>query len=180
MNGVVLSVSARATHSLWKEPRDRICLIAGLGVESDAHCGVTVKHRSRVARDTGQPNLRQVHLIHAELLDWLAVRGFAVSPADLGENITTRGIDLLALPTGTMLRLGEEAQVRVTGLRNPCAQLNGHAPGLMDALITRDADGALVRKGGVMAVVTVGGMVRAGDTIEVELPGYPHMALEPV
>ncbi len=180
MAGVVISVSARATHSLWKEPRDAIRLIAGLGVEGDAHCGVTVKHRSRVARDPSQPNLRQIHLIHAELLDWLADRGFAVSPADLGENVTTRGLDLLALPTDTVLRLGDEAIVRVTGLRNPCAQLNGHAPGLMDALITRGADGALIRKGGVMAVVTAGGALRAGDAIGVELPAGVHKALEPV
>jgi MOSC domain-containing protein YiiM len=179
MTAFVASVSAKATHSLWKSPCDAITLVKGMGVAGDAHCGVTVKHRSRVARDPSQPNLRQVHLIHAELLDWLAERGFAVSPADLGENITTRGVDLLALPTGTVLRFGE-AVVRVTGLRNPCAQLNGHAPGLMDALLERGADGALIRKGGVMAVVTTGGTIRAGDAIGVDLPAEPHLPLQPV
>jgi MOSC domain-containing protein YiiM len=180
VTALIVSVSAKATHSLWKSPCETIRLVAGLGVEGDAHCGATVKHRSRVARDPTQPNLRQVHLIHAELLDWLAERGFAVAPAEMGENVTTRGVDLLALPAGTVLRLGDEAIVRVTGLRNPCAQLNGHAPGLMDALIERGADGALIRKGGVMATVMAGGSVRAGDAIAVELPTTPHIALKPV
>ena len=156
-----------------------IRLIAGLGVEGDAHCGVTVKHRSRVARDPDQPNLRQVHLIHAELLDWLDQRGFTVRPAELGENITTRGLDLLTLPTGTVLEIGDAA-LQVTGLRNPCAQLNGHMPGLMNALIERGADGTLIRKGGVMAIVTSGGHVRAGDPITIVPPAGPHLPLEPV
>ena len=176
----VLSVSARAIHSLSKTPRDAIRLVEGLGVEGDAHLGVTVQHRSRVARDPSQPNLRQVHLIHAELLEMLAARGFAVTPGDLGENVLTRGIELLGLPRGAVLRLGESVAVRVTGLRNPCAQLDGHAPGLMAALIARGADGGLVRKGGVMAVVIAGGTVRAGDRITVELPEGEWVALAPV
>jgi MOSC domain-containing protein YiiM len=157
-----------------------IRLLAGLGVEGDAHQGETVKHRSRVARDPSRPNLRQVHLIHAELHDELRRAGFAVSPGQMGENITTRGVDLLALPTGTRLHLGDAAVVEVTGLRNPCAQLDGIQEGLMAATLARDANGQLVRKAGIMAIVRAGGEVRPGDSIRVELPATPHRALEPV
>ena len=149
-------------------------------MEGDAHMGATVKHRSRVRRDPTEPNLRQVHLIHSELHDELRERGFHVAPGDMGENVTTRGVGLLALPTGTRLRLGEEAVVEVTGLRNPCSQLDGFQPGLMAAVLDRDEDGALVRKSGVMAVVVAGGVVRPGDAIAVELPAPPHRALERV
>jgi MOSC domain-containing protein YiiM len=157
-----------------------IRLLAGLGVDGDAHLGETVKHRSRVKRDPTRPNLRQVHLIHAELHDELARAGFKVVPGEMGENVTTRGVDLLALPTGTRLHLGETAVVEVTGLRNPCAQLDGIQPGLMEATLARDARGALVRKAGIMAVVRAGGDVRPGDPIRVELPPEPHHTLEPV
>jgi len=158
-----------------------IRLIAGLGVEGDAHLGATVKHRSRVARDPSQPNLRQVHLIHAELLDELRPAGFEIAPGVMGENVTTRGIDLLALPAGAVLRIGAEAAVQVTGLRNPCAQLDGVAPGLMAAVLDREADGSLVRKAGVMAIVVAGGIVRPGDVIGVEVPaGGGERRLEPV
>ena len=180
MGGAVTAVSRSATHTLSKPNEEGIRLLAGLGVEGDAHQGETVKHRSRVARDPSQPNLRQIHLIHAELHDELRAAGFAVAPGQMGENITTRGVDLLALPTGTRLLLGETATIEVTGLRNPCAQLNRIQPGLMAATLDRDAQGNLVRKAGVMAVVLAGGHVRPGDPIRVELPPGPHRPLVPV
>jgi len=180
MSGRVIAVSLSGAHTMTKPNVARIRLIEGLGVEGDAHAGVTVKHRSRVARDPIQPNLRQVHLIHAELHDELGRRGFAVRAGDMGENITTRGVDLLALPTGTRLRLGAEAVVEITGLRNPCKQLDGLQPGLMQAVLDRDAEGQLVRKAGVMAIVLVGGDVRPSDAIGVELPASPHHPLQPV
>ena len=180
MAGSVDAVSRSASHTMRKPNQEAIFLVAGLGVDGDAHQGETVKHRSRVARDPSQPNLRQVHLIHAELHDELREKGFAVSPGEMGENITTRGVDLLGLPAGTRLRLGETATVEVTGLRNPCAQLDGIQPGLMAATLDRDADGNLVRKAGVMAVVLTGGKVRVGDPIAVELPEEPYRVLEPV
>jgi hypothetical protein len=180
MTGIVEAVSRAATHALGKPNATGIRLVAGLGVEGDAHSGVTVQHRSRVARDPMQPNLREVHLIHAELHDELRAAGFAVGAGQMGENITTRGIDLLALPAGARLHLGEEALVEVTGLRNPCVQLDGLHPGLMAATLGRDADGRLVLKAGVMGVVLVGGHVRPGDSIRVELPPEPHRRLAPI
>ncbi len=163
-----------------KPTEPSIRLLAGLGVEGDAHAGATVKHRSRVKRDPTVPNLRQVHLIHAELHDELARAGFTLAPGQMGENVTTRGVDLLALPTGTRLHLGATAVIEITGLRNPCAQLDGIQPGLMAATLERHANGGLIRKAGVMAVVQADGDVRAGDPIRVELPVGPHRALEPV
>jgi len=180
MAEVVTAVGRSATHTFTKPVCDSIRLAAGLGVEGDAHLGETVKHRSRVARDPTQPNLRQVHLIHAELHDELAAAGFRVSAGEMGENVTTRGVDLLGLPTGTRLHLGESAVVEVTGLRNPCVQLNGLHPGLMSAVLERDQNGDLVRKAGVMGVVLASGEVRPGDPIRVELPAQPHRALQPV
>lgn len=178
--GVVVAVARSPRHSFHKPVVDRIRLLAGLGVEDDAHLGVTVKHRSRVRRDPSQPNLRQLHLIHAELLDELAGRGFVVAPGELGENVTTRGIDLLGLPTGTRLRIGSTAVAEVTGLRNPCTQLDTFQPGLMAAVLDRDAAGNLVRKSGIMAVIVEGGDVVPGDEIHVDLPPEPHRALAPV
>jgi MOSC domain-containing protein YiiM len=163
-----------------KPSQESIRLLAGLGVEGDAHAGATVKHRSRVRRDPTQPNLRQVHLIHGELHDELRLAGFDVAPGQMGENITTRGVDLLALPTGTRLQLGAEAVVEVTGLRNPCDQLDSIQPGLMAAVLDRDRDGNLVRKAGVMAVVVEGGIVCAGDASVASFPALPHRALQPV
>ncbi|GLW24723.1 MOSC domain-containing protein [Microbispora triticiradicis] len=180
MTGSVTAVSRSATHTFSKAPMDSVRLLAGLGVEGDAHSGTTVKHRSRVARDPDQPNLRQVHLVHAELHDELRDAGFAVRAGDMGENVTTRGVDLLGLPTGTRLHLGESAVVEVTGLRNPCGQLNGFQDGLMKAVLDRDEEGNLVRKAGIMAVVVTGGEVRPGDPIRVELPAGPHHPLQPV
>jgi MOSC domain-containing protein YiiM len=173
----VTAVSSSGTHGLGKDTRDSIRLVAGLGVEDDAHHGTTVQHLSRVRRDPTQPNLRQVHLIHAELHDELAGRGFPVAPGQMGENVTTRGLDLLSLPTGTRLRLGDRAVVEVTGLRNPCVQLDGLLPGLMAAVLDRADDGSLVRKAGVMGVVAAGGEVRPGDPVTVTLPDQPHRPL---
>ena len=180
LGGFVTAVSRSASHTVSKANASRIVLRAGLGVEGDAHAGATVQHRSRVRRDPTQPNLRQVHLLHAELLDELAAGGFDVAPGRLGENVTTRGVDLLALPTSTLLHLGATAIVELTGLRNPCVQLDGLQPGLMAATLDRDADGQLVRRAGVMAVVRTGGEVAAGDRVRVELPPSPRLPLEPV
>ena len=176
----VAAVALSAMHSFTKPTVERIRLLEGLGVEGDAHRGTTVKHRSRVRRDPTQPNLRQVHLIHGELHDELRARGFAVAPGDMGENVTTRGLDLLALPAGTRLRLGSAATIEITGLRNPCHQLDDFIPGLMAATLDRDTEGNLIRKAGVMATVITGGEVRPGDPIAVELPQEPHRALAPV
>lgn len=180
MGGVVTAVSREATHTFSKQNQSSIRLLAGLGVEGDAHMGVTVRHRSRVAVDPTQPNLRQVHLIHAELHDELQVAGFHVVAGQMGENITTRGIDLLGLPTGTRLHLRDTVVLEVTGLRNPCAQLDELQAGLMAAVLGRDEQGNLVRKAGIMSVVLVGGEVRPGDSIRVQLPPQPHRPLERV
>jgi len=178
--GSVLAVSLRQGHHFSKTPSLSIRLLTGLGVVGDAHMGGTVKHRSRVRKDPTQPNLRQVHLMHAELFEELRGKGFSVQPADLGENVTTSGIDLLALPTGTRLHLGATAVVEVTGLRNPCIQLDGFQKGLMAATLDKDADGNLIRKAGVMSIVLSDGDVRPGDAIRIELPELPHQALTPV
>ena len=176
----VLSVSRNDVYSFTKPVRDEIVLIAGLGVQGDVHAGVTVRHRSRVAVDPARPNLRQVHLIHAELHDELRERGYEVAAGQLGENVTTRGIDLLALSTGTRLHLGDSAVVEVTGLRNPCVQLDRFQAGLTAACLDRDENGELVRKAGIMAIVLAGGEVRPGDRVRVEPPPGPHRPLVPV
>ena len=180
MSGVVTAVSRSAGHTLVKSNEDKIRLVAGLGVEGDAHSGATVMHRSRLAWFATERNLRQVHLIHAELHDELRERGFAVSAGQMGENVTTHGVDLLGLPTGARLHLGEMAVVEVTGLRNPCAQLDRIQRGLMGATLELDRNGNLVRKAGIMAIVLAGGDVRPGDPISVELPPDPHRPLAPV
>lgn len=180
MSGRVVSVSVDPVHAFSKHLQTRITLLEGLGVEGDAHCGALVQHRSRVAQNPNQPNLRQVHLMHTELFDELRGRGFEVAPGDLGENIATSGLALLELPVGTELRIGASAVLRLTGLRNPCAQINAFRRGLMGAVLDRDAQGGLVRKAGVMAVVLRGGEVQPGDAIEVALPAAPHRRLEKV
>jgi MOSC domain-containing protein YiiM len=180
MAGTVTAVSRSATHTLVKPNHDSIRLVIGLGVEGDAHQGATVKHRSRVARDPRQPNLRQVHLVHAELHDELRQAGFTVAPGQMGENVTTSGVDLLGLATGTRLHLGASAVIEVTGLRNPCAQLDKLQKGLMAATLGRDEHGNLVRKAGIMGVVLAEGEVRPGDPIRVEPPPPPHRPLAPV
>lgn len=180
MSAIVTAVSISASHTFSKPNQDSIRLIAGLGVEGDTHLGKTVQHRSRVARDPNQPNLRQVHLIHAELHDHLNATGFNISPGQMGENITTRGIDLLGLPTGAKLHIGETAIVEVTGLRNPCTQLNTFQPGLMKAVLDHDEHGNLIRKSGIMGIVLTGGTVSPQDPIRIELPPKPHVPLDRV
>jgi MOSC domain-containing protein YiiM len=173
----VVAVSVDREHRFSKVNQPVIRLLAGLGVEGDAHLGITVQHQTRVRSDPTQPNLRQVHLLHVELFDELRAAGFPLTAGEIGENVTTRGIDLLGLPTGARLRLGPEAVVEITGLRNPCRQMNAHQQGLMQAVLDRDADGNLVRKAGVMGIVIAGGEVRPGDPIEVELPPEPRTPL---
>ena len=176
----VFSVHVSPTHTFHKQSQPVIRLLAGLGVEGDAHCGATVKHRSRVAQNPDQPNLRQVHLMHAELFDELAREGFTVTPGELGENLTTHGVDLLSLPVGARLELGESAVVELTGLRNPCGQIDSFQKGLLAAVLGRDQEGNLVRKAGVMGIVIASGPVRPSDPIRIVLPPLPHQPLERV
>ncbi len=176
----VVAVSSNGEYRFSKPNRESITLLAGLGVEGDVHAGVTVKHRSRVARDPSQPNLRQVHLMHSELHEELRAKGYAVEAGQLGENVTTAGLDLLGLPTGALLRLGEQAVVEVTGLRNPCLQIEGFSTGMLAEVVGRDDQGGIVRRAGVMSVVVTGGVVRPGDPVTVELPPAPHRPLLPV
>lgn len=176
----IVSVNRSPGYTLIKPSEPSITLLEGLGVEGDAHMGTTVKHRSRVAKDPTQPNLRQVHLIHAELHDEFATKGMPLSPGQMGENVTTRGLDILGLPKGTILQLGAEAVIEITGLRNPCHQLNNIHDGLLNACIDKDAEGNIIRKAGVMAIVLKGGVVHAGDPIIVNLPEGEHVPLQPV
>ena len=176
----IIAVGAGRRHGLTKMPALSIRLVAGQGVDGDAHSGARVQHRSRARFNPALPNLRQVHLLHSELLEDLNAVGFPLTPVMMGENVTTHGIDLLALPEGTRLRLGADAVVELTGLRNPCIQLERMMPGLMAACLGRDAEGGLVRKAGVMAVVLTGGEVRAGDAIGVVLPEGERRGLKPV
>jgi MOSC domain-containing protein YiiM len=180
MTGIVTAVSCSGAHTFSKPNTTAIRLVAGLGVEGDAHLGITVKHRTLVRRDPTQPKLRQVHLIHAELHEELRAAGFAVAAGQIGENVTTRGIALLGLPAGTRLHLGGTAVVEVTGLRNPCRQLDNFQSGLTAALLGRDEHGKLIRKAGIMSIVLAGGDVRPGDTIGIELPPEPHRVLDRV
>ncbi|MQY39868.1 hypothetical protein SRB17_78960 [Streptomyces sp. RB17] len=180
MSGKVTAVSSNGEYSFTKPNRDSVRLLAGLGVEGDVHAGVTVKHRSRVAQDPTQPNLRQVHLIHEELFAEVSGEGFKVAPGELGENITTRGIDLLGLPVGTLLRIGDSAVLEVTGLRNPCLQIHNFQDGLLKQVVGRDEAGNIVRKAGIMSIVREGGVVRPGDTVEMEHPSGPHRPLDRV
>jgi len=173
----VVSVSADKAHRFSKILRNDITLIAGQGVQGDAHSGATVKHRSRVAKDPNQPNLRQVHLIHSELLVELEDKGFTIAAGDLGENILTTGIDLLDLSQGTQLAIGPDAVIQITGLRNPCLQLERFSKGLMHAVLDRDEQDQLIRKAGVMAIVVNGGLVSVGDLIVVKPLAEPHLPL---
>jgi hypothetical protein len=175
----IVAVSRDGQHRFSKPNVDAITLIEGIGVEGDAHSGTTVQHLSRVARDPSQANLRQVHLIHRELFDEVAANGYSVAPGDMGENVTTNGIDLLGLSQGTRLHLGDEAIIEITGLRNPCTQINGLASGLMKQTLGRDEDGNIVRKAGVMSIVLAGGVVKPGDSIRIEAPAV-HVPLAPV
>lgn len=176
----VVAVHRDASHRFSKVAQDHVELVVGHGIVGDAHAGATVKHRSRVRRDPSAPNLRQVHLLHAELFDEVARAGHLVAPGDLGENVTTLGVDLLALPTGARLHLGDHAVVEVTGLRNPCRQIDHFQDGLLRHVVGPGADGELVRETGVMAVVVEGGTVRPDDAVRVVLPDGPHVPLAPV
>jgi len=176
---VVVAVARDGEHRFSKRQVDVVRLLQGLGVEGDAHAGVTVQHRSRVARDPSQPNLRQVHLIHAELLEEVDADGFTVPPGAMGENITTRGVDLLGLSAGTRLELGPDAVVEITGLRNPCTQIDAYEPGLLKRMVGRDPDGGIVRRAGVMGIVLAGGEVRPGDAVRVVEPEH-RVPLQPV
>lgn len=177
---VVLGVSKDYHHRFSKQPCESITLVEGLGVDGDAHAGITVQHRSRVAVDPTQPNLRQVHLIHSEFFDEAREHGYELSQGNLGENVLTAGLDLLSLPRHTRIHLGGQAVVRVTGLRNPCQQINEFRSGLLKVAVTRDKNGELVRKAGIMGVVEHGGSVHPGDTIRVELPPEPYLPLDRV
>lgn len=178
MSAVVVAVHRSAMHTFSKPNQASIQLVAGIGVKGDAHMGATVKHRSRVAIDPTQPNLRQVHLIHAELHDELNIAGFNVLAGEMGENITTRGIAVLELPTGARLHIGDVAVVEVTGLRNPCAQLDQFQPGLQAAVLGRDAHGNRIRKAGIMGIILSSGIVNIGDHIRIEMPQPPYRPLE--
>ncbi|MEU1366664.1 MOSC domain-containing protein [Streptomyces sp. NPDC005803] len=181
MTARVTAVSSDPTYSFGKPNRARVTLLAGLGVEDDVHAGQTIKHQFRMTYEPQSPNLRQVHLMHEELFDELAAKGYAVAPGELGENVTTRGIDLLGLPTGALLHLGEEAIVEVTGLRNPCSKINTFRPGLLGEMFAIDAaTGDFTFKSGIMGVVRQGGRVRPGDAVGVDLPAGPHRPLERV
>lgn len=180
MSPRVTDVALSGRHSFSKEPALMIRLKAGLGVEGDAHAGATVKHRSRVAVDPRQPNLRQVHLLGAEVLDRLAREGFAVGPGVIGENITTRGLELHDLPRGTRLRIGADAVIEVTGLRNPCVQLDRFQTGLMQAVLERRSDGEVLLRCGVMGVVLADGLAQPGDAIAITLPAGRHEPLRRV
>ena len=179
-NAIVRSVNTSPEYTFSKPPTASINLLEGLGVEGDIHLGKTVRHRSRVRKDPTVPNLRQVHLIHSELHDELNANGFNIKSGDMGENITTFGVDILNLPKDTILHLGAEAQIQVTGLRNPCSQLDNFQNGLMKAVLDKDEEGNLIRKSGIMSIVLKGGEVKPGDPIRVELPALPHVALEKV
>jgi MOSC domain-containing protein YiiM len=178
--GIANHLHRSDSHSFSKRTVDELVLVAGMGVEGDAHFGATVKHRSRVLADPLQPNLRQVHFMHSELHDELRAEGFSVGPGDLGENITTTGLDLLSLPVGTVLRIGAGSLVTLTGLRNPCSQIEAFERGLLKQVLARHGDGRVVRKTGVMGVVVLGGTVHRGDTIHVALPPEPHTVLDRV
>lgn len=169
----VISVSLSNKHTFSKRTVDQITLLTALGVEGDAHCGALVKHRYHVKKDPTRPNLCQVHLLHAELFEELTAQGIAITAGEMGENITTSGLDLLSLPTGALLRIGNEAVVEVTGLRNPCVQMNRLRPGLMQAVIERTPGSKPRMKAGIMGIVLTGGFVQPTDTILVDLPPPP-------
>lgn len=178
--GRLISVNANGEHTFSKHAAGEIELVAGVGVIGDAHAGARVRHRSRVARDPDQPNLRQVHLVDTSLFDELAAAGRHVGPGDLGENLTTEGLDLLGLPTGSLLAIGSTVLLALTGCRNPCGQINGFQSGLLDVVLGRAPLGSPRRSVGPMAVVVSGGTVRPGDEIRIALPPEPHLALERV
>lgn len=178
MAAAVMAVHRQQAHTFAKDSQPEIRLLARLGVEGDAHAGETVKHRSRVAKDPTQPNLRQVHLVAAELLDEVGGHGHVIEPGQLGENVTTTGLDLVMLPTGTRIRLGADAEVELTGLRNPCKQINDLGSGVLKLMFRTQEDGSKIGRTGVMGIVLTGGVVRPGDPIEITLPAEPHVPMD--
>jgi MOSC domain-containing protein YiiM len=174
----VVAVSKDGQHRFSKKPCEQITLLEGLGVQGDAHAGVTIQHLHRVAKDPTQANLRQVHLLPREFFNEALEEGYQLGPGDLGENVLTQGLDLVGLSQDTLLHIGQQAVVRVTGLRDPCVQIDRFRKGLLKVALGRDEDGQAVRKAGIMAVVATGGIIHPGDKIEVELPAPPHHALK--
>ncbi len=179
MTGTIIAVSATATHGFSKEPRDAITLLAGLGVEGDAHCGTTVQHLYRIGKDPTAPNLAQVHFLPVELFAEMAALGFMLAPGDMGENVLTEGLDLVTLPTGTLFAIGDVV-VEISGIRDPCKKIDALGHGLTKAMFGREPDGSLRRKAGIMGVVRKGGTVKPGDVIQVTLPAEPYRRLEVV
>ena len=179
-SGTIVAVSASAAHGFSKAPRDAITLLAGLGVEGDAHCGATAQHLYRMGKDPTAPNLAQVHFLPVELFAEMAELGYALEPGAMGENVLTEGLDLVTLPTGTIFEIGEGVMVEISGIRDPCKKIDALGPGLTKAMFGRDADGGLLRKAGIMGVVRSGGTIRPGDVIQVTLPAEPHRRLEVV
>ena len=176
----VVSVSLSPKHSFSKTPAAEIRILADLGVEGDAHAGEQVQHLYRVRKNPNAPNLCQVHLISTEFLDELHTLGFPLQPGEIGENLAVRGINLLTLPVGALLRIGADVVLQITGLRDPCQKLNSLAPGLMKACIARGSDGSVVRKAGVMSLAVTSGTIRPGDPILIELPPGEPLKMGPV
>jgi MOSC domain-containing protein YiiM len=174
IEGKVVAVCAAPKHRFSKTPCLSIALVAGLGVEGDAHFGSLVRHRYLARRNPRAPNIRQVHLIPVELFDELQAVGYDVAPGDLGENIVTAGLDLESLPLDTELRICSAA-VRLTGLRTPCVLIDRFSAGLKTRLVA-DGPGPPFRAG-VMGVVTVGGVVLPGDRIRTVFPAAPRLEL---
>jgi len=175
----VMSVNQAARHDVRKTPVAALHLRSGLGADGDAHYGATVQHRYDRRRDPSRLNLRQVHLIGAELLEELGRAGYRIAPGDLGENITTADIDLASLPAATRLHIGSSAVLELTGLREPCVLLDRIAPGLRLAACG-ERSGETILRHGAMAIVVAGGEVRAGDAIEISLPPSPHRPMRVV
>ena len=145
-------------------------------MEGDAHAGPFVRHRHLARRHPKMPNLRQVHLIPSELFQALRADGYELRPGDLGENILTAGLDLEALPLGTILKLGAEAAIELTGLRTPCVLIDRFKPGLKRRMLVEEYGRPRFRCG-VMAVVRSSGRISTGDAIAVRLPSEPLKSL---
>ena len=113
-----------------------------------------------------------------EILSELNDKGFSVIPGELGENITTQGIDLLSLPQGCQLHIGKTTIIELTALRNPCVQIENFQTGMLKEVISKDKQGKIMRKLGMMGVVLSGGHVQPNDEITIQLPEQPHKSLE--
>jgi MOSC domain len=169
LQGTVVAVAADRGHRFSKPTRDRIVLLEGHGVEGDAHAGPFVRHRYLARRRPRVPNLRQVHLIPSELFRSLSEAGFEVAAGDLGENITTTGLDLERMPLGTLIEFGLMAMIELTGLRTPCVLIDRFQAGLKRQVLSSDETGPPF-KCGVLGVVRSGGPVAAGDAARARLP----------